>query len=315
MKLKILLLFLFVSLYAKEAPENPRTVYVVTWNVGEENPPGSVKELLGQISSKDELNPDIIIVGLQEVTMNPIKALKNKLVGDKWSEDIDDILKSNNNYAKIYSESLLGMLLKVYVRIKYKVTLSKEKDATTVKTGVKGFSGNKGAVIIKFKLNELSYCVVNSHLPAHDEKLEERIDDYKTINRERGKFCGNSDYVFWLGDLNFRLDESLKDEKIRELVKQKKFNELLQKDQLKVNHETKEIFGTFNEQEIKFAPTFKLEKGKGEYSKQRRPAWTDRVLYKSDTSKIIKPTLYQSITSYIQSDHYPVQAQFFIANK
>uniref|UniRef100_A0A0P4VLY1 Putative inositol-145-triphosphate 5-phosphatase synaptojanin inp51/inp52/inp53 family n=1 Tax=Rhodnius neglectus TaxID=72488 RepID=A0A0P4VLY1_9HEMI len=318
MNLKILLLCSFVclvSIHGKAVTNSadPSTVYAVTWNVGEENPPkqNSLRELLGQISSSD-VNPDIVIVGLQEVTMNLAKAAKNAVVGDKWTEEIDKLLKNNNDYHKVHSESLVGLLLNVYVKIKYKDAIT-EKKANVVKTGFKGTVGNKGAVILKYKLNNRWYCIVNSHLPAHDDKVEDRIDDYKIINKERGKLCNTaSDYMFWLGDLNFRLDEKLDDKTIREKINQRKFDELLKQDQLKVNKETQEIFTNFKEKEITFPPTFKLEKGKGTYSSQRRPAWTDRVLYKSETAKTITPTLYSSIQNYKESDHYPVQAQFFI---
>nr|ABR27973.1 salivary inositol polyphosphate 5-phosphatase [Triatoma infestans] len=316
MNLKILLLFSFASLYAKyskAAEDNPRSVYVVTWNVAEKDPPGSVKELLGQVSDSSEVNPDIVIIGLQELTMNPVQAVVNNIFKDKWSDDFNEILKSRNNYHKVYSESLLGILLKGIVKIKYKDSINKKADATTVKTGLGGMSGNKGAVILKFQLNNRWFCIVNSHLAAHDEKLQERIEDYKTINNKRVDFCNKpSDFIFWLGDLNFRLQEDVEDEKIRNWVQQRKYADLLKLDQLKINKQTKEIFTDFNEKEITFAPTFKLEKGTGTYSTKRRPAWTDRILYKSDTKKNITPTLYKSIESYKHSDHYPVQAQFDI---
>uniref|UniRef100_A0A224XSE6 Putative inositol-145-triphosphate 5-phosphatase synaptojanin inp51/inp52/inp53 family n=1 Tax=Panstrongylus lignarius TaxID=156445 RepID=A0A224XSE6_9HEMI len=315
MKLKSLLLYLFVSLvsiHAKDADSgDPRNVYIVTWNVAEEKPPKSLTQLLGQISS-NEGNPDIVIVGLQELTMNLVTAAKNSVLGDKWSGEIDAFLKQSNNYHKVNSESLLGILLNVYVKIKYKESIKDKKD-TTVKTGFKGIAGNKGAVILRFQLNGKQYCIVNSHLPAHDDKLEERIDDYKVINLERAKLCNTKqDYIFWLGDLNFRLDEKLDNKTIHEKIKQRKFEELLKQDQLKVNRATQEIFTNFKEGEITFPPTFKLEKGTGQYSSKRRPAWTDRILYKSETGKTITPSLYNSITSYKESDHFPVQAQFYI---
>uniref|UniRef100_E2J7A4 Salivary inositol polyphosphate 5-phosphatase n=1 Tax=Triatoma matogrossensis TaxID=162370 RepID=E2J7A4_9HEMI len=316
MNLKILLLFSFVclvSIHAKDANSAlPRTVYAATWNVGEGDPPGTVKELLGQISSSYEANPDIVIIGLQEVSMNPTTAAIQQ---SKWTKKIDDALKSSNNYVKVKSESLLGMLLKVYVKVKFGQSFDSE-DAATVMTGQGGKFGNKGGVIIKFHLNNQGYCIVNSHLPAHDGKLPERIKDYKLINAKREGFCGKkSDYIFWLGDLNFRLtdEKNLDANKILDLINQNKLTDLLQKDEL-INNKGS-VFTDFTEKEIKFAPTFKLKKGKGEYKLERRPAWTDRVLWKSDTSKKITSTLYTSVTSYRESDHYPVQAQFFINDK
>uniref|UniRef100_E2J7A5 Salivary inositol polyphosphate 5-phosphatase n=1 Tax=Triatoma matogrossensis TaxID=162370 RepID=E2J7A5_9HEMI len=316
MNLKILLLFSFVclvSIHAKDANSAPRTVYAVTWNVGEGDPPGTVKELLGQISSYD-VNPDIVIVGLQEVSMNPATAAIKR---NTWTKKIDDVLKMTSNYEKVKSESLLGMLLKVYVKVKYG-QLFQQEEATIVMTGKGGTFGNKGGVIIKFHLNNQWYCIVNSHLPAHDGKLQDRIRDYKLIEAKRKEFCNKaSDYIFWLGDLNFRLmDEKTYDvNKIIGLIKQNKLSDLLQKDELIKAKSNGTIFNGFTEKLIEFAPTFKLKKGQGQYNSERRPAWTDRVLCKSDTSKKITPTLYKSVTSYLESDHYPVQAQFYINDK
>uniref|UniRef100_E2J7A3 Salivary inositol polyphosphate 5-phosphatase n=1 Tax=Triatoma matogrossensis TaxID=162370 RepID=E2J7A3_9HEMI len=315
MNLKILLLFSFVclvSIHAKDANSAlPRTVYAATWNVGEGDPPKSVTQLLGQISNY-ETNPDIVIIGLQEVSMNPATATIQQ---NKWTKEIDGVLKSSNNYVKVKSEALLGMLLKVYVKVKFEQSLD-SPNATTVMTGQGGKFGNKGGVIIKFHLNNQWYCIVNSHLPAHDGKLQDRIRDYQLINEKRKGFCNKqSDYIFWLGDLNFRLtdEKNLDANKILGLINQNKLTDLLQKDELTNNKGS--VFTDFTEQPITFAPTFKLKKGKGEYKLERRPAWTDRVLYKSDTNKKITTTLYSSVKSYRESDHYPVQAQFFINDK
>nr|ABR27940.1 salivary inositol polyphosphate 5-phosphatase [Triatoma infestans] len=316
MNLKILLSFSFVSvvsIHAKDANLEPRTVYAVTWNAGEEEPPPSLTELLGQISSYD-VNPDIVIIGLQEMTMNPTSALLKK---NKWTKEIDKVLESNNNYVKVKSESLLGMLLNVYVKVSINKNWNKKK-TMTIMTGKGGKFGNKGAVIVTFQLNNQWFCIVNSHLPAHDGKQPERIKDYKLIDAKREKFCKKpSDYIFWLGDLNFRLmdETNYNADKILGLINQNKFGDLLQKDELTDSKNKGSVFTGFTEESIKFAPTFKLKKGKGEYKLERRPAWTDRVLYKSETSKKITPTLYKSVTSYKGSDHYPVQAQFSINNK
>lgn len=41
--------------------------------------------------------------------------------------------------------------------------------------------GNKGAVSIRLNVYDVSICIVNAHLAAHDNMLEERINDYNKI--------------------------------------------------------------------------------------------------------------------------------------
>ncbi|RWS00396.1 inositol polyphosphate 5-phosphatase K-like protein, partial [Leptotrombidium deliense] len=115
-------------------------------------------------------------------------------------------------------------------------------------TGFGGYWGNKGAVSIRFSINHCSICIVNSHLAAHDHQLQQRINDYNTIidnlkftNKQTNRIILH-DYIFWCGDLNFRLEELLATE-IEELItkaneagdgkmKQYYIDELLRKDQL-----------------------------------------------------------------------------------
>uniref|UniRef100_T1HRP0 IPPc domain-containing protein n=2 Tax=Rhodnius prolixus TaxID=13249 RepID=T1HRP0_RHOPR len=128
-------------------------------------------------------------------------------------------------------------------------------------TGLAGLYGNKGGVFMKFKLHGQKFCIVNSHFHAHDEGLSYRIQDYKEVNNGREEFCYvSSDYIFWLGDLNFRIQE--KDEysaqKIYRMIQDKQLAALYQQDQLKIAKDSGKIFRGYQEASIKFAPTFKL---------------------------------------------------------
>lgn len=52
---------------------------------------------------------------------------------------------------------------------------------TYTRTGFGGLWGNKGGVSIRLNINGCSICIVNSHLAAHDEYIQQRITDYNTI--------------------------------------------------------------------------------------------------------------------------------------
>jgi len=67
-------------------------------------------------------------------------------------------------------------------------------------------------------------------------------------------------YVFWIGDLNFRLNaENLTASDIETLVKKGKLNELFKRDQLKMVMEENQAFAELNENNIAFPPTYKYE--------------------------------------------------------
>mgnify|MGYP002717913857 CR=1 FL=1 len=49
------------------------------------------------------------------------------------------------------------------------------------KTGLGGLFGNKGAVSIRFNIDGVSLVFVASHLSAHDNQLDNRIQEYNSI--------------------------------------------------------------------------------------------------------------------------------------
>lgn len=76
-----------------------------------------------------------------------------------------------------------------------------------------------------------------------------------------------SSYVFWFGDLNFRLtgESTSPPEQIRNLVEQDKLEELIAKDQLKLVRQQERAFTELTERTPAFPPTFKFERGTSEY--------------------------------------------------
>lgn len=67
-------------------------------------------------------------------------------------------------------------------------------------------------------------------------------------------------YVFWIGDLNFRLNgEDLSAEDIDLLVKKNQLELLLDRDQLRTVMHSGEAFSELVENDITFSPTYKYE--------------------------------------------------------
>lgn len=62
--------------------------------------------------------------------------------------------------------------------------LSRDVAVDTVKTGMGGKAGNKGAVAIRFQIHSTSLCFICSHLTAGQSQVKERNEDYKEITQK-----------------------------------------------------------------------------------------------------------------------------------
>nr|XP_050847952.1 inositol polyphosphate 5-phosphatase K-like isoform X5 [Vespula vulgaris] len=217
-----------------------------------------------------------------------------------------------------------GLVLNMFCLRKH-ITHLRLVEAQYTRTGFGGMWGNKGAVSIRLNIYGVSICVVNTHLTPHDHLLTDRIADYNTILREHSFSAPDTsnilfhDYVFWIGDLNFRLHgEDLTAIDIDLLVKKNQLNLLLERDQLKLVMRNGDAFAELNENVIEFPPTYKFEFASQEFDLKRRPSWTDRILYKVNADVYDDVTLsalqlnYKSHSNYIQSDHKPVTGEFDI---
>lgn len=126
------------------------------------------------------------------------------------------------------------------------------------------------------------------------------------------------DVVFWLGDLNYRVDAPLED--VLGWVAEKNWDALHRKDQLQAQMKTCDAFSGFEEGKILFAPTYKLERHNDKYAVdengeiKRVPAYTDRILWRvyddaTRRTSHLKQQDYNSARVY-SSDHRPVYSVF-----
>jgi hypothetical protein len=71
-----------------------------------------------------------------------------------------------------------------------------------LKTGLRGMSGNKGAVGVRLEYHDTSFCFLTAHLAAGHLNIEERNADYRTIENGlhflRGKTIASHECVFRL---------------------------------------------------------------------------------------------------------------------
>ncbi len=131
--------------------------------------------------------------------------------------------------------------------------------------------------------------------------------------------------MFWIGDLNFRLEsEADKDtylpeaESIIKSVERLEYGKLLATDQLVTARSSGEAFGELRETLPSFSPSYKYRIGTSEYDTKRAPAWTDRILYKANEANYdmyelsVRQHGYTALQEFTQSDHKPVISNFTV---
>jgi hypothetical protein len=90
---------------------------------------------------------------------------------EKWLRALTNTIPSN--YDRIGKTSLFGILLAVYKK-RNSTFVVKEVQTHRVPTGILDLIGNKGAAGISLKVNNISLCIINSHLAAGEKEVQER---------------------------------------------------------------------------------------------------------------------------------------------
>nr|XP_009685434.1 PREDICTED: synaptojanin-2 isoform X1 [Struthio camelus australis]XP_009685435.1 PREDICTED: synaptojanin-2 isoform X1 [Struthio camelus australis] len=244
-------------------------------------------KLSGVSEFQDDENcpPDIFAVGFEEMVELSAGNIVNASTTNRkmWGEQLQKAISRTHRYIQLTSAQLVGVCLFIFVR-PYHVPFIRDVAIDTVKTGMGGKAGNKGAVSIRFQFHSTSFCFICSHLTAGQTQVKERNEDYKEITQKlsfpMGQNVFSHDYVFWCGDFNYRID--LTYEEVFYFLKRQDWKTLLEFDQLQQQKSSGKIFKDFHEGTINFGPTYKYDVGSEAYDtsdKCRTPAWTDRVLW------------------------------------
>ncbi|XP_072271358.1 phosphatidylinositol 4,5-bisphosphate 5-phosphatase A isoform X2 [Pyxicephalus adspersus] len=307
-------------------------IYVITWNVGCAVPPTDLTSLL--CLNAGDGKTDMFVIGLQEVNSMINKRLKDALFSDQWSEVFMDVL-SPFSYVLVSSVRMQGCLLLVFAKY-YHLPFLRDIQTDCTRTGLGGYWGNKGGVSIRLSLFGHMVCFLNCHLPAHMENSDQRVDNFESIlqlQQFQGPLANgvlDHDIVFWFGDLNFRIDD-LDLQFVKSAIQGNKLSLLWEKDQLNMAKCYEPVLSGFMEGPLTFPPTYKYDVGTNTYdtsSKKRKPAWTDRILWKmknplshnasgkADRSNSMSEELSMTLLSYgchmqyTESDHKPVSSIF-----
>ncbi|KAH7512978.1 hypothetical protein FEM48_Zijuj12G0147700 [Ziziphus jujuba var. spinosa] len=238
-------------------------------------------------------------------------------------------LMQRRKYCLAASKQMVGIFLCVWVRADLCKQISNMK-VSCVGRGIMGYLGNKGSISISMTLHQTTFCFVCTHLTSGEKEGDEvrRNSDVMEILKKT-KFshsCRDAgqpvppdsilehDNVIWLGDLNYRLAAGCVD--THELLKNRDWQALLEKDQLRIEQRAGRVFKGWDEGRIYFAPTYKYLANSDNYvvqtsksrEKQRTPAWCDRILWKGEGMKQMWYLRGESKFS----DHRPVYSLFSV---
>lgn len=277
--------------------------------------------------------PDIVVFGFQELDMSAESILKHQTSrAQPWIDHIEKELNltaeyrndknadlpDEETYALIQAKQLCGVLLTIYSKKKHLPFISDIQTVVRV-TGILGMMGNKGGIATRFQLYDSTFCFINAHFNAHQTNVSRRNQDYRDIcsiifTLQNGSKINifEHDNLFWMGDLNYRID--LPYEMVKEKIEKSQWIHLSYADQLNIQMKMGNVFNGWFESPIRFAPTYKYTVGTNEYDEEklRIPAWCDRILWKRNS--YIK-SIYYDRHEILQSDHRPVSNLFSVATK
>lgn len=316
------------NMHSTETEIDQISLFVGTWNMGDASLNQSLSTWLkctGAGRSRDRvlgvIPHDMYVVGTQESTMTEKDWVNTLKAGLKACVLVDMEL--------VEVCTLWGIRIAILVKPEYKHYISRIQ-RSSVRTGIANALGNKGAVAISFYFNGTSFCFINAHLTSGDERCTRRNQNYHDILKNLTVSLGQKhlnlfdvtsqfQHVFWLGDLNYRVEEDI--QALLHKVQEKDINYLMEKDQLKKMQRQKIAFCGFDEAEITFLPTYRLERNIPGYryawkkvkktgEKINAPSWCDRVLWKSYPGVFIENVAYGCSEAILSSDHRPVFSSF-----
>ena len=319
---------IFIGNYNLSGKSIDNAIDIVNWLISYKDNP------LDKSNNLNSISPEFYILGFQEIVdlnsahlliksntekKNKIKTLINNLLLTTFQNP-----KTNTDKYQLMKEiDLVGLYILIFVRascIKY----IKNFDYQIIKTGLKGTLGNKGSLLLRFNLNDSSIAIACSHLCSGQEKNEERKSEIiNVLNTSFKKYplikFKDYNYFFYFGDVNTRLNITMENEKLIDMIKfhpietNGDFSALLQYDQFSKYQKESNIIAEMDEAEIKFSPTYKYHIGLNNYDIESRiPAWCDRIFFKKYTETT--PLAYNKCILNI-SDHQPIYGLYKIKSE
>ncbi|KAL7176111.1 hypothetical protein ACSBR2_029642 [Camellia fascicularis] len=239
--------------------------------------------------------------------------------------DIESLMdrKRRSPFVRIVSKQMVGIFVTIWVRRSLRRHIQNLK-VSTVGVGVMGYIGNKGSISVSMSIYQTLFCFICTHLTSGEKDADavKRNADVHEIHRRTQfhplsaiglpKSIHDHDKIFWLGDLNYRINLSY--EKTRELISRKDWSMLVEFDQLVRELRKGRAFDGWREGTLNFSPTYKYELNSEKYFGEdpkvgrRTPAWCDRILSYGKGMQLLS---YRKADLRL-SDHRPVTASYMV---
>lgn len=216
-------------------------IHCTTMNCGGRVPDG-IAELLPMFELEDDyFEPDVYVVGLQE--MVPLNA-KNCLLKDTkrlelWRTMLVEALevcrakrisKKGHRFSddEMFEEALVYLdrsMVGCYIAVFFKRKLAgrlkpKSLQLCRVKAGALGATGNKGAVCVRFQIDDQAVMFINCHLVSGRRRDPQRTAMIAAIfksafSKNKAFAIENHQQVILLGDLNYRINSLTRAEVVK----------------------------------------------------------------------------------------------------
>ncbi len=304
---------------------------ICSWNVAAQPPTAETDDSVWTqwLGNREEQQADLLVIGLQEIVdlaFMSSNAANSTAAIELWARELKRRL--GTEFRLIHSAAMVGLGLLIFVRG------SEGREAVTwpaeesIKTGLAGMHGNKGALIWRAFVHDTPLVFAVAHLAAGQKSVNERNNDAATILKTAALPAVSRDYafpsgnagvrifdhcgVFLFGDLNYRIEAERA--ACEAQIKAGKIEELLECDQLRIQVRRPELLlNSFEEPHLSFPPTYKYDQGSVDVfdssEKRRVPSWCDRILVHSKQCSV-KTLSYDSVQEATCSDHKPVFGTF-----
>ena len=251
---------------------------------------------------------------------------------DYLTQLVESATSESDSYSILHTASMVGLFTCVFIKSHLRSRVRNISSAE-IKRGLGGLHGNKGAIILRFNLEDTSLCFTNCHLAAGQSQTASRnaditaileatvLPEEKDLDTRLQNYVGGGngtmimDHMICIvnGDLNYRIDTMSRSTVVKS-IETGNLTKLLERDQLLVSRRRNPGFrlGSFKEQIITFVPTYKYDVGSDRFDtseKSRSPAWCDRILYRGFGA--VRQVDYRRHELQL-SDHRPVSGLFLM---
>lgn len=316
-------------------------IMAATWNLHGKCPSASD---LDRLFFRSRVHHDIYVLGTQEA----VRPIAQSMVMPSKEEFNQTIMEYFNSSAGRVDQEEYMLVNSISLAATHLIVVCKKSLASYLTDiengeraiGVGAMLANKGAVSISFKLGATRLLFISCHLAPHDDSLVRRNEQWEELNQrfvhkageerllrkvacfpkksDLGSRSSNSgpstlqhfDSVIWMGDFNYRISTT-QGNVVNMMIENDLYDQMVANDQLSLERQIKRVAFGYSEGALTFAPSYKVLVNTDTYDEKRSPAWTDRILYRSN-DQILQLVNYDSNNTLKISDHRPVFAQFLL---